>query len=545
MMTGFATHLLALPPWVALLVVFALPALESSAFVGFIFPGEIALILGGVMAYEGTVSLSAVLASGVAGAVVGDTVGYAVGRRYGRRLLDGTVGRFVKSSHLDRGEKYLAERGGRAVFFGRFTAALRVMIPGLAGMSGLRYRTFVTFNVASGVAWGTMSVLLGYLGGSSWRHVEHVASGIGLAALAVVVVVLLGGFLLRRTGAARFTRLSSRICSGAAVQRARKRFPRTTRWLGARLDPTDRAGLRLTVALAVTAAATWTFLAITQDVLAGEELVLLDPRIHSWFLAHRSPSLDAFFKAVTWLGATAVTVPLLAVAAGILARRRRSWTPLLDIAVVYGTAMFLHGLVGQLVHRHRPSATDWLASAQGWAYPSGHTTQAVAAWGILAALTTVGASRRTRALAGSVATGIAVLVGTSRVYLGVHWATDVLGAAVMSIAVLAGWSATRCLRSHRSVMGPSGRHAVVVITTYDEADNVCGVSGGGVLNWAPTRRVISRAGICVRMVLGLPVHDMTARFRAFRCDALDRIDAVHSSSNSDRDPRPAEPHTLA
>lgn len=201
MLTTIATHMLALPGWIALLLVFALPALESSAFVGFVFPGEIALVLGGVMAYEGDVSLSSVLAAGIAGAVVGDSVGYAVGRRYGRRLLDGTVGRFVQSAHLDRGQTYLAERGGRAVFFGRFTAALRVMVPGLAGMSGLRYRTFLTYNVASGIAWGTLSVLLGYLGGSSWRHAEQVASRAGLLALALVVAALVGGFLLRRTRA--------------------------------------------------------------------------------------------------------------------------------------------------------------------------------------------------------------------------------------------------------------------------------------------------------------------------------------------------------
>ena len=440
MMAAIASHMLALPPWVALLVVFGLPALESSAFIGFIFPGEIALILGGVMAYEGNVSLGAVLTAGIAGAVVGDSVGYAVGRRNGRRLLDGTVGRFVKRAHLDRAETYLAERGGSAVFFGRFTAALRVMIPGLAGMAGLRYRTFVTYNVASGVAWGTMSVLLGYLGGSSWRHVEHVASRIGLAALAVVVVALLGGVLLRRTGAGQFTRLATRLISSPAVQGTRERFPRTARWIGARLDPTLDTGLALTAALTVAVAATWTFLGITQDVLAREELALLDPRIHRWVLAHRVPSLDAFFQAVTWLGATAVTVPLLVIGGGLLARRRRSWAPVLDIAVVYGTAVLLHAVVGHVVHRHRPPATDWLASAGGWAYPSGHTTQAVAAWAILGVIVSAGASPRARVLAGSTAASVAVLVAVSRVYLGVHWATDVLGAAAMSTAVLASWS---------------------------------------------------------------------------------------------------------
>ena len=198
MISTVAEHILMLPAWAALMVVFALPALECSAFVGFVFPGELALILGGVLAYEGRVSLVAVMAAGIAGAAVGDSVGYAVGKRYGPGMLDATVGRFVKVGHLDRAQIYLAERGGKAVFFGRFTAALRVLMPGLAGVSGLGYRTFLTFNVASAVGWGTLSVMLGYLAGSSWRHVEQLASRIGLGALGVVVLAVIGGVLARR-----------------------------------------------------------------------------------------------------------------------------------------------------------------------------------------------------------------------------------------------------------------------------------------------------------------------------------------------------------
>ena len=462
-MNAIASHMLALPPWVALLVVFALPALESSAFVGLVVPGEAALVFGGVMAYEGTVPLGAVLAAGIAGAVVGDSVGYAVGRRYGRRLVDGTVGRFVRSSHLDCGERYLADRGGSAVFFGRFTAALRVLIPGLAGMSGLRYRTFVTFNVVGGVAWGTMSVMLGYLGGSSWRHVEHVASHLGLAALAAVVVALLGGVVFRRAVPGRWTRWVDRVVGSAAA----RGFPRLSRWIGARLDPTLHIGLAATAALTVAVAAIWTFLGISQDVLAREELALLDPRVHGWVLAHRVPGLDAFFETVTWFGSTAVTAPLLTVGGGLLARRRRSWVPVLDIAVVYGSAVILHAVVGQLVHRDRPPSADWLASAGGWAYPSGHTTQAVAAWGVLAVVFSAGASRRARVLAGSAAVIIALLVALSRVYLGMHWASDVLGAAAMSTAVLATWCLARWSRftPGENVQRPAGAPASLTSTT--------------------------------------------------------------------------------
>ena len=457
MMSDLASHILSLPAWVALLVVFALPALESSAFVGFVFPGEIALILGGVLAYEGRVPLAAVLAAAIAGSVIGDSIGYAVGRRHGRRMLDGTVGRLVNSEHLDRAQTYLAERGGKAVFFGRFTAALRVLIPGLAGMSGLRYRTFLAYNVASAVGWGTLSVMLGYLGGSSWRHVEHIASRIGLAALAVLALAVLGGYLLRRTGPRPLTRVADLVVASPPVHRARTRFPRTTGWLARRLDPASATGLGLTVAVAVATAATWTFLGISQDVLAHEELALLDPRIHGWVLAHRTRALDGFFRAATWLGANIVTVPVLVLAAGLLARRRRSWGVVVDIVVVYGAAVVLHAVVGQLAHRPRPPAVDWLAPAHGWAYPSGHTTQAVAAWGVLALLLLVHATPRLRVLVVGGAALVSVLVAASRVYLGVHWPTDVLGGATMSLAVLAGWSVMR-----RTLFTPDSPDAGVV-----------------------------------------------------------------------------------
>ncbi|MGH9158098.1 MAG: DedA family protein [Acidimicrobiales bacterium] len=85
--------ILQLHGWVALVVIFAVPALESSAFLGFVFPGEAAVLLGGVLAFQGRVSLPAAVAAAIAGAVIGDTIGYEVGRHFGWRLLHGTIGR--------------------------------------------------------------------------------------------------------------------------------------------------------------------------------------------------------------------------------------------------------------------------------------------------------------------------------------------------------------------------------------------------------------------------------------------------------------------
>ena len=443
MLGWIASHILALPPWVALLVVFLLPALEASAFVGFVFPGEIALILGGVLAFQGVVPLWAVLVAGIAGAVIGDSAGYLIGRHYGRRVVDGTLGRWINHEHLDRGERYLAERGGPAVFFGRFTAALRVMIPGLAGMAHQRYRTFLAYNVAGGLVWATLAVLLGYLAGTSWRRVEHLASRIGLGALAVVVVLFALGFLLRRAGLGWAARVLTRLRDTRPVRWVEERFPHQVAWLSRRLDPQSLTGLRLSVLFAVAVGAVWITLGLTQDVVAHEELAVFDHHADAWLLQHRVGWLDPVMRAVTWLGSNAVVLPVLVAAALFFVRVRRSWRPVLDIAVVYGWALILYSVMKELIQRPRPPASQWLAQADGWAFPSGHTTQATVAWGVVCALACVGRSSRARTALIAAATLVILLVAASRFYLGVHWLTDVLAGLSLGTAILALWGITR------------------------------------------------------------------------------------------------------
>lgn len=196
--SSLANTLLDVPPWLALLLVFALPALEASAFVGFLFPGEVATILGGVLAAEGRIPLWAAVAVAIAGAVVGDSVGYLVGARLGQPLLRRLPPRLVKPEHVERTTATIRRLGGRAVFVGRFTAALRVLVPGLCGMSRMRYRTFLVWNVAGGVVWAGGSVVLGYLVGASWQRLIDAFSLGGKIAAGVVVGVAVLAWLVRR-----------------------------------------------------------------------------------------------------------------------------------------------------------------------------------------------------------------------------------------------------------------------------------------------------------------------------------------------------------
>lgn len=191
-MESLAETILHVPSWAVYALVFVIPALEASAFVGFVFPGEIACLLGGVAAFEHGASLTGVILVAILGAVVGDSIGYAIGRRYGDTLLGKLPERVVKPHHVVKSKAAINRLGGKAVFVGRFTAALRVLVPGLCGMAGMHYRTFAKWNMTGGVIWAGGSVALGYLAGSGWRRLSHnlTVGGAVLAGLVVVAVAV-------------------------------------------------------------------------------------------------------------------------------------------------------------------------------------------------------------------------------------------------------------------------------------------------------------------------------------------------------------------
>jgi membrane protein DedA with SNARE-associated domain/membrane-associated phospholipid phosphatase len=443
-MSNLIDNVLAMPEWAALLIVFAIPALEASAFVGFVFPGEIAVILGGVLASQHRIGLAEVIALAVAGAVLGDAVGYFVGKRWGQRFLEGTIGRIPLVGHhfrksLPQAQAYLARRGGSAVFFGRWTAALRVLVPGLAGMSGVRYRTFAIFNFLGGLAWATTFVLLGYGAGRSYKKVEHWAGRVGLLLLGLIVAVgiilAIGRWMARHPE--RVRGFWDRQLERPRVARFRARYRRQIDFALNRFRPGTAVGLSLTVSFVVIGLASWVSGVIGQDVVANEDLARIDLPVKHFFDAHRTPFATSAMKVLTELGSWAFLVPVF-LAIGLIWRwRKRTWMPLVMFVASIGGVALLHLVVGELVDRPRPVAPPGLGPFSGPSFPSGHTVKTVAAYGMLAALYSREARSWARRVgAWMVALIVSLVVGFTRLYLGAHWLTDVLGAYALGTAWL-------------------------------------------------------------------------------------------------------------
>jgi membrane-associated protein len=166
---------------------------EAAILLGMVLPGETALVVAGYFCHERVLSLPVMVCVAVAAAIVGDSVGYAFGHRIGRPLQESRLGRWVGERRWDKATQFLHRHGGKAVFLGRLTAMLRALVPGMAGIARMPYyRTFLPWNVAGGLLWGSGCVLLGYAFAASLHTVERYLTWGPVPIVVVVAAVVIG-----------------------------------------------------------------------------------------------------------------------------------------------------------------------------------------------------------------------------------------------------------------------------------------------------------------------------------------------------------------
>jgi membrane-associated phospholipid phosphatase len=207
----------------------------------------------------------------------------------------------------------------------------------------------------------------------------------------------------------------------------RNRIPDRLGWLAARLRTGAPTGFALTTTVLALAASAWSLASLTYSVIHHTGIADDDPRVLAFFTGHRVPWLTSLAKALTWLGSSIVLWPVVVLAGLGLWRWRRHWLPAVLPAVALAGAWVGSLLIKGLLDRPRPPVADRLTVVHSWSYPSQHAAQALATWGMLALMLMAGRSARARVLLAVGAALIAFVVGLTRLYLGAHWMTDVLG----------------------------------------------------------------------------------------------------------------------
>lgn len=214
-------------------------------------------------------------------------------------------------------------------------------------------------------------------------------------------------------------------------------YPRVHKFVAARLTPGEELGLHFTVGIALMLFAAWVFGGIAEEVIEAEEITLLDDWLARWFNARATPAFTQAMMYVTHAHNTAGML-IMTTALGIYFYLRKAQYWLLALLLSVPGGMLLNVILKHVFQRARPSLENPLLTLTTYSFPSGHTVAATLFYGLIAAYLVCQSSRwKTRFLIVLGACVMVGLVGLSRMYLGVHYLTDVLAA----IAEGCGWLA--------------------------------------------------------------------------------------------------------
>jgi undecaprenyl-diphosphatase len=237
--------------------------------------------------------------------------------------------------------------------------------------------------------------------------------------------------------------VGARLVRVIALTQGPGRLQRIRAFVAARFDPQSHLGLGLTWRLAACALAVWAFSGLVDAVLDRETLVRLDLAVETWFHVHSTPAGLAIFAGITQLGSPVVDVLIVVVSAYLL--YRREFPLLISWLGANLGGKVLEYVIKNTVHRSRPQYAAAYLNGASYSFPSGHTMGATVCYLMLAYLLSVrpGVTRRTKLIVHVIAAAIILAVAFSRLYLGVHYPSDVAGGFVAGMAWLTACGATR------------------------------------------------------------------------------------------------------
>jgi membrane protein DedA with SNARE-associated domain/membrane-associated phospholipid phosphatase len=453
LMSAAATH----PSWIVL-AVFLVACAESLAIIGTLVPAAVVMFGAGALIGAGSIEFWTTLTAAILGATLGDALSYELGRSRQTQVRNWRLlRRFAQA--IARGEAFIRRHGRKSIVMARFTGPLRAFVPLLVGFSSMPRSHFYPINLVSALLWAPAHILPGVLFGASMVVAEAVS---GRLAVIGLLLVLLVWFAVKVTSVSiRFAMPRLQQLRDTAVAHLRGRHSALARAALALLDPSRRDSHAMLILSALLLSAGWLFLGVGEDVWTHDPLVQVDLAVFHFLQPLRSPAADWLMVATTEMGGMGVLLPLVIMVTLWLAWHRSWHTARYWLAAV----VFAQALVQLLkfaLGRGRP--LDLYTGNQQFSFPSGHAAATTVILGFLAFLLSRGLSNSAR-LAFAVVFAVYVsLVAFSRLYLGAHWMSDVVGGVSLGLAWVALVAMVYTQRRVDETFRPRAMTLMVVVT---------------------------------------------------------------------------------
>ena len=375
------------------LIIFLSAIAEALPALGTFFPGHTIIILGGFFSQLGVLRLSAVILAATAGAIVGDLLGYVIGWKYGHDFIL----RYGKYFFFNQ-EKYQATRQlvnqhvGKTLIVGRFSAFTRAFAPFIAGISHVRFGKFMAYDFIGGLTWAVASVLIGYLFGQGFTVAAKYFGYIVSAALVAIIAIVLGYRLLNK------------------------------RW---HIFVKHHFYYLIFNALAI-----YVFSKMAEDYLKRESAYRLDLWLDQNVHFIWQPWLNQLMIFITNIFSPEVLSAVVLAAATYFFIKRR-WHQAALVFLSAGGGLALGTLAKLLVNRPRPAGG--LILETGLSFPSQHALMAVIFFSLVMYWLAEKIHRRWLKYLCFPAAALVALVGFSRLYLKVHWLSDVVAGLALGL----------------------------------------------------------------------------------------------------------------
>ncbi|MFA6550762.1 MAG: bifunctional DedA family/phosphatase PAP2 family protein [Candidatus Gracilibacteria bacterium] len=376
------------------IAVFTLSILEAMPLTGIVVPGEIIIVLGGFFAKTGDLNLIYVILAAGIGAIIGDFIGYILGYKFGENLLR-KYGKylFFKEAHFEKTKKLMHEHCGKSLFIGRFNKVTRAFVPFIAGSSKVPFLKFMIFNIIGGLSWAIVYVGVGFIFGKSWEVASKYLGRFILIAIALSAIII----------------LAYRI-----INKHKHIF----------------AKYHLHV-LMINIAALYLLGKMIDDAAKGELMAKIDYWINIKITVLWHPYFIKFMMGITQIATPSTLITVSAALFLTLAYQQKIYHYFLLIFSIVGGVwieMFMKGIV------ERPRPTNALFFVDNYSLPSGHATMAFIFFTML--LYSFKDDFKSALKKKLFITGCIfgfLLIGFSRIFLNVHWFSDVIAGFALGL----------------------------------------------------------------------------------------------------------------